>query len=127
MVGRVPGYTLAPDATLAAIVAELRLALDWLRRHRMTYRIGGPIILSGWSAGGHLVALLLDHACVAAGLAISGVYELGPIRDTYLNEKRVINGSGLALNAAVLPQKADGMDAPRESAASTESRMGAAA
>jgi arylformamidase len=82
-----PGYTLAPDASLTSLVAELRLALDWLQEHRTRYKIGGPIILSGWSAGGHLAALLLDHACVAAGLAISGVYELGPIRDIYLNEK----------------------------------------
>ena len=82
-----PGYTLAPDASLMTIVAELRLALDWLQAHRTECGIGGPIILSGWSAGGHLAALLLEHACVAACLAISGVYELGPIRDTYLNEK----------------------------------------
>ena len=82
-----PGYTLAPEASLAGIVAELRLALDWLQNHGATYSIGGPIILSGWSAGGHLAALLLEHPVIAAGLAISGVYELGPIRDTYLNEK----------------------------------------
>jgi hypothetical protein len=82
-----PGYTLAPDASLAGIVGELRIALDWLHSHRAAYRIAGPIVLSGWSAGGHLTALLLDHPCVAAGLSISGIYELGPIRDTYLNEK----------------------------------------
>jgi hypothetical protein len=29
----------------------------------------------------------LGHPAVVAGLAISGVFELGPIRDTYLNEK----------------------------------------
>jgi arylformamidase len=29
----------------------------------------------------------LGHRSVVAGLAISGVFELGPIRDTYLNEK----------------------------------------
>ena len=28
-----------------------------------------------------------EHPAVAAGLAISGIFELGPIRDTYLNEK----------------------------------------
>ena len=42
-------------------------------------------MLSGWSAGGHLVAMALDHPRVAAGLAISGVYDLAPIRDTGLN------------------------------------------
>ena len=29
----------------------------------------------------------LGHPAVRGGCAISGVYELGPIRDTYLNEK----------------------------------------
>ena len=29
--------------------------------------------------------MCLDHPSVVAGLAISGVYDLGPIRDTYLN------------------------------------------
>ena len=44
-------------------------------------------MLSGWSAGGHLTAMCLGHPAVRAGLAISGVFEMGPIRDTYLNEK----------------------------------------
>jgi arylformamidase len=29
--------------------------------------------------------MTLDHPSVRAGLAISGIFELGPIRDTYLN------------------------------------------
>ena len=82
-----PGYTLAPDAGLTAIAAEIRQALDWLTRNGRSYGIGGAIVLSGWSAGAHLAALSLDHPAVAAGLAISGVYELGPLRDTYLNDK----------------------------------------
>lgn len=77
-----PGYTLAPDATMTAIVTEMRAALDWLRGE-----VRGPIIASGWSAGGHLTAMVLGNPAVHAGLAISGVFELGPIRDTYLNEK----------------------------------------
>jgi arylformamidase len=44
-------------------------------------------VLSGWSAGGHLTAMCLDHPGIVAGLAISGVFELGPIRDIVLNEK----------------------------------------
>jgi len=82
-----PGYTLAPDATLTEIVAEIRAALDWLVEHGPAHGIAGRIVLSGWSAGGHLTAMCLDHPGVSAGLAISGVFELGPIRDTYLNEK----------------------------------------
>src|SRR5215471_17609062 len=82
-----PGYTLAPDATLSEIVAEINAALDWLALNGPLHGIKGAVVLSGWSAGGHLTAMCLGHARVSAGLAISGVFELGPIRDTYLNEK----------------------------------------
>jgi acetyl esterase/lipase len=76
-----PGYTLTPEATLTEIVAEVHAALDWL-----TDKVQGPVILSGWSAGGHLTAMALHHPRVYAGLAISGVFELGPLRDTSLND-----------------------------------------
>ncbi len=82
-----PGYTLAPEASLTTIVREIRAALDWLKSEGPRYGIAGPAILSGWSAGGHLAALALDHPAVAAGMAVSGIFELGPLRDTYLNEK----------------------------------------
>jgi arylformamidase len=82
-----PGYTLAPDATLKEITAEIHAALDWLAEHGPSHGIAGPVVLSGWSAGGHLTAMALGHPRVAAGLSISGVFELGPVRDTYLNEK----------------------------------------
>ncbi len=83
-----PGYTLAPDASLTQITQELRTALDWLAAEARGHGIAGPIILSGWSAGGHLTAFLLDHACVTAGMAISGVYDLAPLRDSpHVNDK----------------------------------------
>jgi arylformamidase len=49
-------------------------------------RRAGPLVLSGWSAGAHLAVMALDHPAVSAGLAISGVYDLEPIRDTRLND-----------------------------------------
>lgn len=82
-----PGYTLTPEATLSQIVAEIGAALDWLAANGAAHGIGGKVLLSGWSAGGHLAAMALGHPRVTAGLPVSGVYELGPIRDTYLNEK----------------------------------------
>src|SRR5580692_11012870 len=82
-----PGHTLAPDASLAEIVAEINAALDWLAANRKAHGINGPVVLSGWSAGGHLTALCLGHPLVDAGFAISGIFELGPLRDTLLNEK----------------------------------------
>jgi arylformamidase len=81
----IPGYSLAPEASLTEIVTEISQSLDWLAQHGESYGISGPVVLSGWSAGAHLVAMALDHPRVTAGLAISGVYDLAPIRDTGLN------------------------------------------
>ena len=82
-----PSYTLTPEATLTGIVGEIGAALDWLGSEGSAFGVGGPIILSGWSAGGHLAAMLLDHPIVTAGLAISGIFDLAPLRDTYINDK----------------------------------------
>lgn len=76
-----PGYTLAPEASLSEIAAEIRAALDWLAAKGAAHGVAGPRILSGWSAGGHLAALSADHPSVAAALPVSGVFELGPLRD----------------------------------------------
>ena len=85
--------------------ADAGAPCDWLNEHRRQHGIAGPLILSGWSAGGHLAALLLDHPCIAAGCAISGVYELGPIRDTYLNEKVQLTDTEIeTLSPLRLPQ-----------------------
>jgi acetyl esterase/lipase len=72
------GYTLAPRKPLAGIVDEIHAALDHL---------GRDCVLSGWSAGGHLTAMAMEHARVRGGLAISGIYDLEPIRLCYLNDK----------------------------------------
>jgi arylformamidase len=77
-----PGYTLAPQASLTQITNELRTAFDWLAAKGEEHGIAGPVIISGWSAGGHLTAFMLDHPKVTAGLAISGVFELAPLRDS---------------------------------------------
>jgi arylformamidase len=99
-----PGYILAPAATLADIVQEVRAALDWLMIQDPAHGIAGPIIVSGWSAGGHLAALMLDHPDVVAGLAISGIFELGPIGDTHFNERLNLAGEEIeALSPLRLP------------------------
>jgi acetyl esterase/lipase len=75
------GYTLAPAKRLDGIVGEIRTAIQYLdsRRNR--------IIVSGWSAGGHLAAMALQMPAVNAGLLISGLYDLEPIRHSYINDK----------------------------------------
>ena len=61
-------------------------------------------MVSGWSAGAHLAAMALGHPAVAAGLAISGVFDLAPLRDTYLDEKlRVTDSEISAMSPLRLP------------------------
>src|SRR5215467_7379340 len=82
------GYTLAPEATLTQITNELKSAFDWLNAKAGEHGIQGPVIVTGWSAGGHLTSFILDHPKVAAGLAISGVFDLGALRDSpHVNDK----------------------------------------
>jgi acetyl esterase/lipase len=91
-----PGYTLAPDASLGDIVSECGAALDWLAANAASHGVTGPLIAAGWSAGGHLAAMALSHGAVTAGLAISGIFELAPLADTYLNEKLKLSAAEIA-------------------------------
>lgn len=97
------GYTLAPEKRLNGIVAEISAALDVL-----TQRVGA-IHLSGWSAGAHLVAMSMGHPAVKGGLAMSGIYDLEPMRLCYVNDKlgldedEVVRNSPIALPAPSKP------------------------
>ena len=81
-------YTLAPAARLDQIVGEVRSAVAWVIEHAKELN-GDParVFVSGHSAGGHLTAMAMDDARVAGGVAISGIYDLEPIRLNYLNDK----------------------------------------
>jgi len=103
------GYTLAPDATLDAIVAEIHTGIDHLAVQLPA--LGGDsngLVVAGWSAGGHLTAMALSHPKVRAGMAISGIYDLEPIRHSYLNDKLRLDeamsrrNSPMALNSGPL-------------------------
>jgi acetyl esterase/lipase len=97
------GYTLAPEKRLDGIVAETRAATGWLRDNLAKYG-GDParLFVSGWSAGGHLTAMALAEPGVAGGLAISGIYDLEPIRLNYLNEKLGLDEAESRRNSPLL-------------------------
>jgi arylformamidase len=97
------GYTLAPEATLDEIVAEIHAGIDFVAEQLPA--LGGDasrIVVSGWSAGGHLTAMALSHDRVKAGMAISGIYDLEPIRHSYLNDKLQLDEAMSHRNSPVM-------------------------
>src|SRR6202007_2165267 len=81
-------YTLAPMARLERIVAEVRRSVRWLAEHLAEYGAAPRgLYVAGHSAGGHLTAMTMPLSDVRGGIAISGIYDLEPIRLNYLNEK----------------------------------------
>src|ERR1700732_2893946 len=74
------GYTLAPEAPLDQIVAEIDAGIDYLAGRLPD--LGGDanrIAASGWSAGGHLTAMALSHPRGKGGGAISGIAAVATI------------------------------------------------
>ncbi|MDE2455660.1 MAG: alpha/beta hydrolase [Burkholderiales bacterium] len=90
----VPNYALCPAVTVEHITLQMVAALAWTWRNAA--RFGGDasrIVVAGHSAGGHAAAMMvscrwkqvaadLPAQLVRAGLAISGLYDLEPLRHT---------------------------------------------
>jgi arylformamidase len=97
------GYTLAPEARLDRIVAEVRSAVQFLAAHLQGFGADpARLYVSGWSAGGHLTAMTMPLRVVRGGLAISGIFDLEPIRLSYLNEKLGLDRAESERNSPLL-------------------------
>jgi arylformamidase len=93
----VPGYTLAPDARLTDIVAEIRAALTFLADRAGELGFDpSRIFIGGWSAGGHLTAAVASHPAVRGGIPISGIFDLEPIALGVLNDKLQLSADEIA-------------------------------
>lgn len=91
-------YPLIPVVDMDELVESCRRAVVWVQRN--IERFGGnpeSLSISGHSAGGHLVAMLLatdwqrygfakDQQLFSHACAISGIFELEPIRLCFLND-----------------------------------------
>lgn len=81
-------YSLAPQIDIDAIVGQIDRALDWLAHHAASLGADpGKLFAAGHSAGGHLTAMMLGKRPLAGAMAISGLFDLEPIRLSYLNDK----------------------------------------
>ena len=86
-----PNYPLAPEASLATIVQHACRSVSWVIDHVEELHIDrANIWLAGHSAGAHLAVMAAGAAPEEFDLrgccAISGIYDLQPIRLSYLNK-----------------------------------------
>lgn len=86
-------YTLAPHACMDGIVDEVRRALLWLTDNAANFGGDGRrLVIAGHSAGAHLCAMMLGTDWkakppgIVGALLIGGIFELEPIRLTYVND-----------------------------------------
>src|SRR4029453_4802990 len=95
-------YTLAPEAPLDQIVAEVRAAVAWVFAPRAGNG-GDPrrVFVAGHSAGGHLTAAAMSDQRLAGGIAISGIYDLEPVGVNYRKNKLRLDEAEVARNSPV--------------------------
>ncbi len=102
------GYTLAPDAGIGQIVGEIGTAIDWLAANLAEYGADpARLYVSGWSAGAHLAAMAMSDPRIRGALAVSGIYDLEPIRRCYLNDKLGLDSEAARCNSPLyhLPER----------------------
>lgn len=113
-------YALAPAVTLDEIVRQARSATAWLWDRAPELGIDRErLFVSGHSAGGHLTAMLLltDWPGFATGLpvrvlrggcAISGVFDLEPLRFTSVNQALGLDAAAARRNSPLYLLEAAG-------------------
>lgn len=90
-------YPLIPRVRMQQVVQACRLAVSFV--HTQSRRLGVDarrVVVAGNSAGGHLVAELMDTFwmqgmglpvnCLRGGVAISGLYDLAPVALSFQND-----------------------------------------
>jgi arylformamidase len=115
-------YDLAPTATMDKIVRQVRAAVLWSWQNAGSFNGDRHRIhVSGHSAGGHLTAMVactdwpalatdVPANLVKSGHAISGLYDLEPIRLCHLNDAVRMDEAVAARNSPML--LADANNAP---------------
>lgn len=91
-------YPLAPGASMDEIVVACREAITWIYRNISRFNGDpGQLYVTGHSAGGHLAAMLLTtnwkllnddlpRGLLKGSCMISGLFNLVPIQQSYLNQ-----------------------------------------
>lgn len=114
-------YALMPIVTMDELIRQCRASVAWLYRNAATWGADRErIYISGHSAGGHIVAMMmstdwtefdseLPASLVKGGVGISGLYDLDPIQRCFLNGDLNLSDSAVQKNSpAILPDACRG-------------------
>jgi arylformamidase len=106
-----PSYTLAPDARISVITAQVREAVA-----AAVAAVGAdvPLVVTGHSAGGHLAARMACEggpAGVVRVVPISPVAELAPLMETQMNLTLLLDAAEVALESPARLQPRTGIQA----------------
>ena len=97
----VMNYSLCPKVTIAEITRQSRTLIAWIYKEASAFNADPfRIFVSGHSAGGHQVGMLLDtewHSAyglpddtIKGGISISGLFDLQPFYYSYLQPKLLL-------------------------------------
>ncbi len=106
-------YALAPAVSLDEIVRQCRSAIAWLAANGREFGIDEDrIFVGGNSAGGHLAGMLVSEGwhgafgvrpdVIKGALAVSGLYDLAPVRLCLPNEWLKLDEEAAARNSPIL-------------------------
>lgn len=109
----IPSYALCPTVSLDEIVRQQRAAVAWTYRHAAEFGADPErLIVSGHSAGGHATAVLLDtdwagvyglpEDTIRGGCAISGLFDIRPLRNTFLQPSLQLTGDQVIKYSPIL-------------------------
>ena len=103
-------YSLCPKVTIDEITRQVRAAVAWTLRHIDAHG-GDParVAVGGHSAGGHLSAMCLEARWaenyglpadpLAAAVLVSGIYDIAPLRHSYLQPQIRLDDGVIARNS----------------------------
>jgi arylformamidase len=103
-------YRLTPAVTLDDVVADVRRSVAWFHANAAHYGCDASALhVCGNSAGGHIAAMLAADGwqtaygvptdVVKSATAISGLFDLEPLRQTFVNGWLKLDAAGAARNS----------------------------
>jgi arylformamidase len=109
----VTNYSLCPKVSIAEITRQSRAVIAWLHKEAPNFNADpSRIFVAGHSAGGHQVGMLsatdwpgeygLPNDVIKGGIPISGIFDLSPLRYSFLQPRLLLTHEVILRQSPVL-------------------------